>query len=656
MNNSPANSKDNAYSAKDIEVLEGLEPVRRRPGMYIGGTDENALHHLFSEVLDNSMDEALIGHARNIYCQYHDDDSISIRDNGRGIPCEPHPRYPDKSALEVILTSLHSGGKFSNKAYAISGGLHGVGISVVNALSDRFSVTVWRDGKQYSIECVRGVPIQSLQVKPAEQKHARGTLVNFHHDGEIFGTLKFNPERLYKMAKAKAYLHAGIKIHWQCSAEIAAQNNIEARADFHFPGGLKDYLAMRGEARIKLLNKDFSGDVKTENGERVQWVVSWFKNGDNINESWCNTVPTSQGGYHELALRGALLRGIKNYAERKANKRANQLTAEDVIMNCASLVSVFIREPQFQGQTKEKLVSSEVSRLVDNAIKDQLEHFLTSDPAQADTLLYRALENMEDRLKRRAERINRKTPTQRLRLPGKLADCSSENSIGSELFIVEGDSAGGSAKQARARNFQAVLPLRGKILNVASASTEKLTQNQELSDLCLALGCRTRKDYHEQDLRYEKIIIMTDADIDGAHIAALLMTFFYREMPELILNGHLFLAMPPLFRISKGSKLFYAHNDEERIKIINREFASNQKPDISRFKGLGEMPPKQLKETTMNPETRKLLQVTIPDIQKGEMAEYEKTKILVEDLLGRNAEKRFAFICENASFANNLDI
>ncbi len=648
--------KKTSYTAKDIEVLEGLEPVRRRPGMYVGGTDENALHHLFSEVLDNAMDEALSGFARNIDCELDENGAITVRDDGRGIPCEPHPRYPTKSALEVILTSLHSGGKFSGDAYEISGGLHGVGISVVNALSDDFSVTVTRNGKEHKLQCVRGKPTKALDIRPAQQKTLTGTTITFHPDPEIFGTLTFSPERLFKMAQSKAYLHGVVRIRWQCASKIAENANIPTQANFRYPRGLLDYLDMRCEGREKLLTHDFTGDVKNDHNERVQWAISWFKNSNNINESWCNAVPTPQGGYHEVAMRHVLLRGLKNYAELAGNKHATQLTADDLITNCALLISVFIREPQFQGQTKERLVSPEVSKLIDTATRDYLEHWLTADPAQADFLLNRSLENMEERLKKRAERTLRKTPIQRLRLPGKLSDCSVQSSIGTELFIVEGDSAGGSAKQARMRTFQAVLPLRGKILNVASATVEKLAQNQELSDLCLALGCRTRKDYREKDLRYEKIIIMTDADVDGAHIAALLMAFFYREMPDLILDDHLYLALPPLYRISHGSKLFYAHDDTQRDKIIRTKFKSNQKPEISRFKGLGEMPPKQLKETTMNPETRNLMQITIPDLQAGETIAFQETKDLVEDLLGRNAEKRFTFICNHAPFATDLDI
>ncbi len=642
------------YSAEDIEILEGLEPVRRRPGMYIGGTDETALHHLFAEILDNSMDEALSGFARNIHCELHEDGSITVSDNGRGIPCDPHPRHPEKSALEVILTSLHSGGKFSGDVYEISGGLHGVGISVVNALSDRFLAQITRDGKTYQLDCVRGVPSGKLTQQIAEKNSKTGTKITFHPDAEIFGDLQFNALKLYKMTQAKAYLHGGIQIYWQCPISLAQKFGISAKERFHYPGGLKDYMEIQAKNRDNLLKNDFSGDVKNNNGERVQWVLRWFQHGDNITESWCNAVPTPQGGYHETAMRQTLLRGLKNYGDLAGNKRTGQLTSDDIINGCALLVSIFIREPQFQGQTKEKLVSPEAGKLIDNSVKDQFEHWLTADPAQADLLLQLALENMDERLKRRALKNNmRKTPLQRLRLPGKLSDCSSEGSIGTELFIVEGDSAGGSAKQARNRNFQAVLPLRGKILNVASASVEKLAQNQELSDLCLALGCGTGGDYREEDLRYEKIVIMTDADVDGAHIAALLMTFFYRELHELILKGHLYLAMPPLYRISAGSQSFYAHDDNERDKIIAANFRSNQKPDISRFKGLGEMPAKQLRETTMNPETRNLMQVNIP---KAESFEARETEQLVEDLLGRNPEKRFNFICKHASFVTNLDI
>ena len=644
----------NQYNAKDIEVLEGLEPVRRRPGMYIGGTDETALHHLFAEVLDNAMDEALSGFARHIHCELHDDFSISVSDNGRGIPCDPHPSYPQKSALEVILTSLHSGGKFSGDAYEFSGGLHGVGISVVNALSDKFTATITRDKKIYEMRCVRGAPTQKLTERPAE-KAGNGTHIHFHPDAEIFNDLKFDAGKLYKMAQAKAYLHGGVQIYWRCPSHLAEKAGISNNERFHYPGGLLDYMNIRASKMTNFLANDFSGDVKHGNGERVQWVVRWFEQSDNIVESWCNAVPTIQGGYHETSMRQTLVRGLKHYAELAGNKRASQLTSDDIVTGCGLLISVFLRDPQFQGQTKEKLVSPEAGRLVDSVVKDQFEHWLTADPVQADKLLNIALQTMDERLKRRAQKSNlRKAPLHRLRLPGKLSDCSQEGMIGTELFIVEGDSAGGSAKQARAREFQAVLPLRGKILNVASATVEKLAQNQELSDLCLALGCETGKEYREEDLRYEKIIIMTDADVDGAHIAALLMTFFYLELPQLIEHGHLYLAMPPLYRITASGKSFYAQNDEARDKIVKTEFRSNQKIDISRFKGLGEMPAKQLRDTTMHPSSRVLMQINIPNIENH--FAFNETKKLVEDLLGRNAEKRFDFIRKHASFATNLDI
>ncbi|MDP7381352.1 MAG: DNA topoisomerase IV subunit B, partial [Alphaproteobacteria bacterium] len=604
------------YSAKDIEVLEGLEPVRRRPGMYIGGTDEAAMHHLVAEVLDNAMDEAVAGHASRIDLTLEADHSVTIRDNGRGIPIDPHPKFKNKSALEVILTTLHAGGKFSDKVYSTSGGLHGVGVSVVNALSDRLSVEVARDRTLYRQEYCRGHaagPLATVGSAP----NRRGTTVAFHPDPEIFGsTPQFRPARLYRLARSKAYLFKGVEIRWRCAAElVAAGDDTPVDAVLHYPGGLTDFLASMLADRATLAPAAFSGDVTAADGiSRVEWAVNWpADRDDGFINAYCNTIPTPAGGTHEAGMRTALLKGIKAFGDLTGNRKAAQVTAEDVTGGACAMLSIFIADPQFQGQTKDKLVSVDASRLVEQAVKDHFDHWLSARPDSAASLLERFIDRAEERIRRRQQKeISRKTATRKLRLPGKLADCTASDIDTTEIFLVEGDSAGGSAKQARDRKTQAVLPLRGKILNVASASTEKLGANQELSDLALALGVRPGKDFQLDDLRYGRVIIMTDADVDGAHIAALLMTYFYREMPALIEAGRLFLAQPPLYRMTQGGTTLYALDDAQREELEKSGFDGRGKIEISRFKGLGEMPPGQLKETTMNAATRRLLRVDLP--------------------------------------------
>ena len=652
--------RGDAYSARDIEVLEGLEPVRRRPGMYIGGTDERALHHLVSEVVDNSMDEAVAGHATRIEMEFHEDGAVTVRDNGRGIPVDSHPKFPKKSALEVILTTLHSGGKFSDKIYATSGGLHGVGLSVVNALCDRLVVEVARDKKLWRQEYCRGEP-QSGLIDEGAVSNRRGTTIRFHPDPDIFGESgAFSAARLYRTVRSKAYLYRGVEIRWTCHpSRLPGDEEIPASATLHFPGGLAEFLEATIAARRTITPTAFAGDSAAPDGVgRVEWAICWPEDGDGFVSTYCNTVPTPQGGSHEAALRMGMVRGLKAFGEMSGNKKAAQVLADDVVGGACAMLSIFIRDPSFQGQTKERLSSPEAARLVETAIKDRFELWLAADPAASGLLLERVIELAEERIRRRTAReLTRKTATRRLRLPGKLADCSRTGQEGTEVFIVEGDSAGGTTKQARNRETQAVLPLRGKILNVASASADKLAGNQELSDLIQALGCGTRGDYDDTKLRYDKIIIMTDADVDGAHISALLMTFFFREMPGLIENGHLFLALPPLYRLTQGSVSMYARDDKHKDELIKSGFSGKGKIEVSRFKGLGEMQARQLKETAMQPGKRTLLRVDIPDPRNPEEADNAReTARLVESLMGRKPELRLAFIQEHARFVEDIDV
>ena len=636
-----------AYDASSIEVLEGLEPVRRRPGMYIGGTDERALHHLAAEVLDNAMDEAVAGHATRIEVKLEPGNRLTIVDNGRGIPVDPHPKFPDKSALEVILSTLHSGGKFTGKAYATSGGLHGVGISVVNALSSDTVVEVARERILYRQRFAKGATLGPLETVGAAPNR-RGTSVAFTPDTEIFGPeLHFKPARLHKLVRSKAYLFAGVEIRWHCAPELITEDT-PAEAVFQFPGGLADHLKEQIGGRECATADFFSGnqDFPGEQG-RVEWAVAWPLWSDGSYSWYCNTIPTPDGGTHEQGLRQALVRGLRAFGELVNQKKAKDITADDVMVGSELMLSVFIREPQFQSQTKDRLTSPEAAGLVEKAVRDHFDHYLSANMERGKALLGYVLDRMDERLRRKAEReVKRKTATsaRKLRLPGKLTDCSADSPEGTELFIVEGDSAGGSAKQARDRKTQAILPIRGKILNVASATSTKILQNQEIADLTLAMGCGTRKDCDPTQLRYEKIVIMTDADVDGAHIATLLMTFFFQEMPDLVRRAHLYLAQPPLYRLTVGAKSLYARDDAHRAELERTAF-KGKKVDVARFKGLGEMNPGQLRETTMDPATRSMIRITLPQ----EYEERAGVKDLVDRLMGNNPAHRFAFIQENAA-------
>ena len=651
---------ESSYSAQDIQVLEGLEAVRARPGMYIGGTDEQALHHLVAEILDNSMDEAVAGFANRIELSLNADYSVTVADNGRGIPVDPHPKYPDKSALEVIMTMLHSGGKFGGNVYKVSGGLHGVGSSVVNALSESLTIEVARDRKLYRQHYAKGRPLDRLEMV-GNAPNRRGTSITFRPDPEIFGAnCCFSPNRLYRMARSKAFLFKGIHILWRCAPELLSEGDVTpAEAELHFPNGLRDFLNYQIGDRATVNRVPFTGEGALAHDEgKVEWAVTWPEDENGFCHSYCNTVLTPQGGTHELGFKSALLRGLKEYADMAGVKKAAGVTNEDFLSDACIMLSVFIRDPEFQGQTKDKLTSVKAVRLVEQAVKDSFDHWLSSDSENAAALLEYVVARSEFRKRKKEEKIqNRKSPTKRLRLPGKLADCSKAAAADTEIFIVEGDSAGGSAKQGRDRMTQAILPLRGKILNVASASLDKITQNQEIKDMIEALGCGIKENYREENLRYEKIIIMTDADVDGAHITSLLMTFFYQQMPKLIENGHLFIATPPLYKISVGGKNLYALDDEDKERILKKEVKGNQKAEISRFKGLGEMSAAQLKETTMDKAKRTLLKVLIPstNTEEGKEEAFE-TRRMVERLMGKNPEQRFKFIIERAKFVDDLDI
>jgi len=649
----PPRSSSTGYDASSIQVLKGLEAIRRRPGMYIGGTDERALHHLAAEVIDNAMDEAVAGHASRIEVTLSTGNRVTVIDNGRGIPIDEHADFPGKSALEVIFTTIHSGGKFDGDAYQTSGGLHGVGVSAVNALSIETVVEVARNKELYQQRFVQGNAARPLE-KIGAAPNRRGTSVSFVPDTEIFGELRFKPQRLYRLARSKAYLFAGVEIRWKCDPAILTDDTPH-EAVFQFPGGLADHLKEQVGGRECATSEFFVGRQDLPDGQgSAEWAVAWPLYSDGSYSYYCNTIPTPDGGTHEQGLRAALVKGIRGFADQTGNKKAKDIAPEDVMTGSELMLSVFIRDPQFQSQTKDRLTSPDAARLVENAVRDHFDHFLADNVDRGKALLGLILDRMDERLRRKAERdVKRKTATsgRKLRLPGKLTDCASDSPEGTELFIVEGDSAGGSAKQARDRKTQAVLPIRGKILNVASANSAKILANQEIADLILALGCGTRERSDASQLRYERIVIMTDADVDGAHIATLLMTFFFQEMPDVVRKGHLFLAQPPLYRLTAGAKSLYARDDEDRARIEATAF-KGKKVEVARFKGLGEMNPQQLRETTMDPKTRGMIRVTLPQ----EYEERAAVRDLVDRLMGKEAAHRFAFIQENAARVDEEEI
>ncbi len=643
-------AKKSAYNAKDIEVLEGLEPVRKRPGMYIGSTNQDGLHHLVNEVLDNSIDEVLAGHATDISFQYKKDGSIKIKDNGRGIPIDFHPKYKNKRALEVVLTTLHAGGKFNSNAYKTSGGLHGVGISVVNALSSLLQVQVFKDGKVYRQDYSKGKVKTKIKIEKCSKK-LKGTEISFIPDESIFEETQFVPKKLYNFINMKSVLVGGTTINFEIDKELI-KDKTPNKKSFFYKKGIEDYFQLEYANNSKLFEKNFLLKSKMKDNENFETLISFNTNENSSLMSYCNTIETPDGGSHENGIRNGILKAIKLYGQKNQFSKINNINHSDIFDYSNVIISIFINDPSFEGQTKKRIIMPNLQKEIETKTQQEFLLWLNANKKNSKILLDNIIERALQRTDlSKIKELDRKSIKERNRLPGKLVDCSSKSIKDSEIFIVEGDSAGGSAKQARNREFQAILPLRGKILNVYNVGLSKIADNNEIQNLIQSLGCGVGKNFEISKLRYEKIILMTDADVDGSHIATLLITFFYKYMKSLIDENKLYLAMPPLFKIYNKNKSFYAFDEKEKDKLIEKEFKSDNY-NITRFKGLGEMPADQLKETTMDQNKRNLILINSEKAKK----DMKNTESLFETLMGKQAELRFKFIQNNANFIKNLDI